>query len=45
MVMNDKKVTILLATYNGEKHLRQQLDSIFGQTYKNILVFAVVLSL
>ena len=40
MVMNDKKVTILLATYNGEKYLRQQLDSIFGQTYKNISVFA-----
>lgn len=36
--MEKKKVTILLATYNGEKYLRQQLDSIYGQTYKNISV-------
>lgn len=28
-----KKVDILLATYNGEKYLREQLDSILNQTY------------
>lgn len=30
-----EKVDILLATYNGEKYLKQQLDSILTQTYKN----------
>ncbi len=29
-------VSIALATYNGEKFLAQQLDTIIGQTYKNI---------
>lgn len=28
-----KKVDILLATYNGEQYLREQLDSILSQTY------------
>lgn len=27
-----KKIQILLSTYNGEKYIRQQLDSIFAQT-------------
>ena len=26
---------ILLSTYNGEKYLKEQLDSIFSQSYKN----------
>lgn len=30
------KVSILVATYNGEKYLRKQLDSIINQTYENI---------
>lgn len=29
------KITILLATYNGEKYLEEQLDSLFAQKYKN----------
>lgn len=29
-------IDILLATYNGEKYLREQIDSILQQTYKNI---------
>lgn len=29
-------VVILLATYNGEKFLREQIDSLFAQTHKNI---------
>lgn len=29
-------VTIALATYNGEKYLREQLDSLYNQSYKNI---------
>lgn len=30
-----KKVTIMLATYNGEKYLEEQLESIIKQTYEN----------
>ena len=29
------KITILLSSYNGEKYLKEQLDSLFAQTYKN----------
>lgn len=32
----DERIDILLATYNGEKYLKEQLDSILNQTYKNI---------
>ncbi len=32
----EEKIDILLATYNGEKYLKEQLDSILNQTYKNI---------
>jgi len=38
MMNNDKLVSIAMATYNGEKYLREQLDSIYNQTYKNIEV-------
>ena len=31
-----KKIDILLATYNGEKYLKEQIDSILNQTYKNV---------
>lgn len=34
--MNDDTIDILLPTYNGEKYLKEQLDSILNQTYKNI---------
>ncbi|OGI03299.1 MAG: hypothetical protein A2Y25_05210 [Candidatus Melainabacteria bacterium GWF2_37_15] len=34
--MNEKLVSIAMATYNGEQYLREQLDSIYNQTYKNI---------
>ena len=32
----NKKIDILLATYNGEKYIAEQIDSILNQTYKNI---------
>ena len=32
----DERIDILLATYNGEKYLKEQLNSILNQTYKNI---------
>lgn len=36
---NDACVAILLATYNGEKYLAQQLDSILAQEWKNFRCF------
>ena len=30
-----EKIDILMATYNGEKYIREQLNSILGQTYSN----------
>ena len=35
-----KKVLIIMATYNGEKYLREQLESIFNQ--KNVEVSVLV---
>lgn len=32
------KVTILLSTYNGSKFLREQLDSLYQQTYPNVRI-------
>ena len=32
----DEKIDILLTTYNGEKYLKEQIDSILNQTYKEI---------
>lgn len=37
--MNKPKVNIILATYNGEKHIRKQLDSLLTQTYDNIDIY------
>ena len=34
------KIVILLSTYNGEKYLKEQLDSIFSQSYKNFEIIA-----
>lgn len=38
-MINDKKIAILLATYQGESYIKQQLDSLLGQTYKNWKAF------
>lgn len=35
----DRKVNVLLSAYNGERYIRQQLDSILGQSHKNIEVY------
>lgn len=32
-------IAVLLATYNGEKYLKQQLDSIFSQTYPHFKLY------
>lgn len=29
-------IDVLLATYNGEKYIKEQIDSILNQSYKNI---------
>ena len=34
--MGNKKVAVVMSTYNGERFIREQLDSILNQTYKNI---------
>ena len=34
----DEKVDILLATYNGEKYLKEQIESLLNQTYTNIQI-------
>jgi len=39
--MQQKLVSIALTTYNGARFLRQQLDSIYHQTYKPLEVIAV----
>lgn len=39
--MNYPLISIALCTYNGEKYLSEQLDSIIDQTYKNIEIIAV----
>ena len=38
MSVRNKMIDILLATYNGERFLQEQLDSIFKQTYQNFHV-------
>lgn len=35
---NKEIIDIILPTYNGEKYLKQQIDSILKQTYKNIKI-------
>lgn len=32
----EEQIDVLLATYNGEKYLKEQIDSILNQTYQNI---------
>lgn len=37
--MNNGQVDVLMATYNGEKFLDEQLESIFSQSYANFHLF------
>lgn len=34
-------ISVVMATYNGERYLREQLDSILAQTYPNIEIIVV----
>lgn len=37
--MKQKKVSILMSTYNGENYIAEQLDSLINQKYKNIEIY------
>lgn len=39
MIHNSTDIAILLATYNSEKYLREQIDSIFAQTFQNWTIY------
>ena len=39
MMSNQPTIAILMATYNGEKYLFEQLDSIVGQSYQNFKLY------
>ncbi len=36
---NNKSISVLLCTYNGERYLREQMDSLMNQTYENLKVY------
>ena len=38
-MQKNPEIAVLLATYNGELFLKQQLDSILSQTYKNFKIY------
>lgn len=37
--MNNKEVAILMSTYNGEKYIAEQIESLLNQTYSYIKIF------
>ena len=37
--MNNKKIAILLAAYNGEKYLIQQIDSVLNQSFSDFVLY------
>lgn len=39
MLINDKTVAICMATYNGSKFIKEQIDSIIEQNYENWILF------
>lgn len=39
MQINDGTVAICMATYNGSKYLKEQIESIIGQSYKEWILF------
>ena len=38
-MQENEEVAVVMSTYNGEKWIKEQLDSIINQTYKNIKIF------
>jgi len=39
--VEDELVSVVMATFNGEKYIREQLDSILNQDYRNLEVIVV----
>ncbi|HUM56787.1 MAG TPA: glycosyltransferase family A protein, partial [Bacillota bacterium] len=39
--MNEQKVSVVMPNYNGEKHIKQAIDSVLGQTYENLELIIV----
>lgn len=37
--MDNPKVSIIVSTYNGEKYIKEQIDSLLNQKYKNIDIY------
>ena len=38
----DSKIAILLATYNGEKYIQEQLDSLLDQSYQDFKIYLAI---
>ena len=36
---NNPKVIICMSTYNGEKYVKEQIESLLNQTYKNLEIY------
>ena len=39
MIKNNRNIAVLMATYNGERFIREQLNSLFAQTYTDWTLF------
>ena len=39
MENNNPKVVICMSTYNGEKYVTKQIESLLNQTYKNLEIY------
>ena len=39
--MKKPKVTIVIPVYNGEKYVKEAIDSALNQTYKNIEILVI----
>ena len=39
--LDDELISVAMCTYNGEKYLAEQLDSILGQSYRNLEIIIV----
>lgn len=37
--MENKNIAVLMATYNGEKYIEEQIESILNQTYKDFVIY------
>jgi len=40
-MLNSKKVTIVIPTYNGEKYIQETIESCINQTYENINIVVI----